>query len=224
MTPSFWQLSQNCWQIPSKSTYQIGLHNGAHGQQSNTFASSPGTPHPRDLRPGTPARVHLPRPSLEIPTRMTLAWGRAPHAQGAHGQGAIRHGPWPTADGDRGHGCPPALPGATHRDTWLTFGSLFRRLRPRAPGCTPLGGALGSSQGVFPLLFALRCQPFLSPRGDASPSVFGTRPPSVAHLFCAPSTGGCILAQGIQCMHRRSPMQSPSDAFHACSCVQDPIN
>ena len=137
---------------------------------------------------------------------------------------AIGHGPWPTADGDRGLGCPPALPGATHRDTWLTFGSLFRRLRPRAPGCTPLGGALGSSQVVFPVLFALRCQPFLSPRGDASPSVLGTRPTSVAHLFCAPSTGGCILAQGIQCMHRRSPMQIPSDAYHACSCVQDPVN
>ena len=121
-------------------------------------------------------------------------------------------------------GAPPALPGATNRDTWLTFGSPFRRLRPRAPGCTPLGGALGSSQGVFPVLLALPCQPFFSPRGDASPSVLGTRPPSVAHLFCAPSTGGCILAQGIQCMHRRSPMQIPSDAYHACSCVQDPVN
>ena len=96
------------------------------------------------------------------------------------------------------------------------------RLRPA--GCIPPGLALGSSQGVFPLLFALRCQPFLSPRGDASPSVLGTRPTSVAHLFCAPSTGGCILAQGIQCMHRRSPMQIPSDAYHACSCVQDPVN
>ena len=126
--------------------------------------------------------------------------------------------------GARGLGCPPALPGATNSDTWLPVGAPFRRLRPRAPGCTPLGGALGSSQGVFPVLLALPCQPFFSPRGDASPSVLGTRPPSVAHLFCAPSTGGCILAQGIQCMHRRSPMQIPSAAYHACCCVQDPVN
>ena len=55
--------------------------------------------------------------------------------------------------GHRGLGCTPGVPGATHRDTWLTFGSPFRRPRPRAPGCTPLGGALGSSQGVFPVLF-----------------------------------------------------------------------
>ena len=32
---------------------------------------------------------------------------------------------------------------------------------------------------------AQHCQPILSPRGDASPSVLGTRPPSAAHLFCA---------------------------------------
>ena len=89
--------------------------------------------------------------------------------------------------GHRGLGCTPGVPGATHRDTWLTFGSPCRRPRPRAPGCTPLGGALGSSQGVFPVLLALPCQPFFSPRGDASPSVLGTRPPSVAHLFCTPS-------------------------------------
>ena len=102
MTPSFWQLSQNCWQIPSKSTYQIVLHNCAHGQQSNTFASSPGTPHPRDLRPGTPARVHLPRPSLEIPTQMTCAWGRAPHAQGARFHMPYGNRPWPMANGGWG--------------------------------------------------------------------------------------------------------------------------
>ena len=118
--------------------------------------------------------------------------------------------------GHRGLGCTPGVPGATHRDTWLTFGSLFRRLRPRAPGCTPLGGALGSSQGVFPLLFALRCQPFLSPRGDASPSVLGTRPTSVAHLFCAPSTGGCILASR-HTMHASEV--SDADPLRCISCM-----
>ena len=77
LTPSFWQLSQNCWQIPSKSTYQIGLQNDAHGKQSSTFASSPGTPHPRDLRPGTSARVHLPG-SLPYPVYPFHAPSTAP--------------------------------------------------------------------------------------------------------------------------------------------------
>ena len=59
------------------------------------------------------------------------------------------------------------------------------RLRPA--GCIPPGLALGSSQGVFPVLVAQHCKPIFFPRGDASPSVFGTRRPSLAHLFCAPS-------------------------------------
>ena len=92
-------------QIPSKSTYQIGLQNDAHGQQSSTFASSPGTPHPRDLRPRTPPRVHprdLPRHSLEIQTRMTSAWGRAPTAQGARLHMPYGNRPWPLANGGWG--------------------------------------------------------------------------------------------------------------------------
>ena len=78
--------------------------------------------------------------------------------------------------GDRGLGCPPGAPRVPPG-----------RPRLRPPGCTPLGGALGSSQGVFPVLFAQHCKPIFSPRGDASPSVLGTHPPSVAHLFCAPN-------------------------------------
>ena len=111
--------------------------------------------------------------------------GTLGHSLSAIGHGpwpmAIGHGPWPMADGlwpkvpgpplsehckpillpggDRGLGCLPGVPGATHRDTWLAFGSPSRA-RHRGlgapgsapPGCTPLGGALGSSHGVFSVL------------------------------------------------------------------------
>jgi len=78
LTPSFWPLLRNCRQIHLKTTYQIDLQTDANGKQSSTLASSLGTPHPGDLRPGTSARVHLPRHCLEIPTRMTLARGTPP--------------------------------------------------------------------------------------------------------------------------------------------------
>ena len=94
LTPSFWPLLRNCRQIHLKTTYQIDLQTDANGKQSSTLASSPGTPHPGDLRPGTSARVHLPRHCLEIPTRMTFARGRVPHAQGAGFHMPYGNRPW----------------------------------------------------------------------------------------------------------------------------------
>ena len=63
----------------------------------------------------------------------------------------------------RGPTAPPPRMHPPRRCSGVVVGRLLRPFRPAAQ----------------------HCKPILSPRGDASPSVLGTRPPSAAHLFCA---------------------------------------
>jgi len=63
----------------------------------------------------------------------------------------------------RGPTAPPPRMHPPRRCSRVVVGRLLRPFRPAAQ----------------------HCKPILSPRGDASPSVLGTRPPSAAHIFCA---------------------------------------
>ena len=114
---------------------------------------------------------------------------------GVHGSAPpAAYGPWPTSSGvwamatgtrtspsrsivrrfcslavtvasgaTRGPTAPPPRMHPPRRCSGVVVGRLLRPFRPAAQ----------------------HCKPILSPRGDASPSVLGTRPPSAAHLFCA---------------------------------------
>ena len=77
--------------------------------------------------------------------------------------------------GDRGLGCLPGVPRATHKDTGpssalqpvlATEGSA--RTAPHPPGYTSPGGALGSTQGGFSVLFSQHCKPIGSLAGTVA--------------------------------------------------------
>ena len=73
--------------------------------------------------------------------------------------------------GDRGLGCPPGVPGATHRDTWLAFGSPFRARHrglgahgsatPAAPASAVLWGRRRASSPSFSPIIVRRFFPLV---------------------------------------------------------------
>ena len=147
-----------------------------------------------------PRRASSPSLSPSIVSRLAPWRGPWPGVPprcrpGVHGSAPpAAYGPWPTSSGvwamatgtrtspsrsivrrfcslagtmasgaTRGPTAPPPRMHPPRRCSGVVVGRLLRPFRPAAQ----------------------HCKPIFSLRGDASPSVLGTRPPSAAHLFCA---------------------------------------
>ena len=115
---------------------------------------------------------------------------------GVHGSAPpAAYGPWPTSSGV--WAMPTGTRTSPSRSIVRRFCSLAGTVASRArgppggprlrpPGCTPRCSRVVVGRLLHPFRPAAQhCKPIFSPRGDASSSILGTRPPSAAHLFCA---------------------------------------